>query len=253
MLKDALLEFMSTQKNELSAVPRISRADAVRRQLELAISSGQIQPGERLPSERELVGLFRVSRLSVREGIKSLIGKGLVEARQGRGYFVVGNIGERYREAFSDWLNVHSEELIAMMEIRGALTTVATRYALRRGDPVVIDRIVEDHKAFIEAVNRGADAHETADLDVRFHRAIGEASGSALIASLLQELYDRLEEPRHAIMALPGYPERSAFEHEAIVKALLSGDPEAVARAVDDHCASVCRRIMEHVSKSDGH
>jgi GntR family transcriptional repressor for pyruvate dehydrogenase complex len=83
---------MSGRKADLSVVPRVLRADAVLRQLEAAISLGQFRPGERLPSERELVELFGVSRLSVREGIRSLICMGLVEARQGRGYFVVGTI-----------------------------------------------------------------------------------------------------------------------------------------------------------------
>lgn len=242
---------MPTRKSELSLIPRISRADAVRRQLEAAIASGDFQPGDRLPSERALVELFGVSRLSVREGIKSLIGKGLVEARQGRGYFVTGTIGERYRNAFAEWLTIHSDELIAMLEIRGALTTVAARYALRRGDPAAIDEVIEAHNAFIDAVNRDADSHEIADLDVRFHRAIAQSSGNPLITNLLHELYDRLEEPRHAIMAMPGHSRRSAREHDAIVAALKSGDPEAVARAVDDHIASVCRRIIEHLGGSD--
>jgi GntR family transcriptional repressor for pyruvate dehydrogenase complex len=241
----------SERKADLSAVLRISRADAVRQQLEAAISSGQFRPGERLPSERELVELFGVSRLSVREGIRSLIGMGLVEARQGRGYFVVGTIGERYRNAFAEWLTIHSGELIVMYEVRGALLALAGRYALRRGDPQAITQIVDVHRDFIEAVRRNADAQEIADLDVRFHRAMTEASGSALLADLLQELYDRLEEPRDAVMALPGHRERSAHEHEAIVTALQSGDPEAVTRAVDEHIASVCRRISTHRSASD--
>ena len=239
---------MSERKVDLSAVTRISRADAVRRQLEAAISSGQFQPGERLPSERELVELFGVSRLSVREGIRSLIGGGLVEARQGLGYFVVGTIGERYRNTFAEWLTVHSGELIAMYEVRGALLALAGRYALRRGDPQVITQILDAHRDFIEAVHRDADAEEIADLDVRFHRAMAEASGSPLLVDLLQDLYDRLEEPRDAVMALPGHGERSAQEHEGIVTAFQSGDPEAVTRAVDEHIASLCRTISEHRS-----
>jgi GntR family transcriptional repressor for pyruvate dehydrogenase complex len=237
-----------SRRRELSAVPRISRADEVRRQLEAAIVAGDYQPGERLPSERELVELFGVSRLSVREGIKGLIGMGIVEARHGRGYFVSPGIGEIYRNAFAAWLTSNSDQLIDMYQIRGALTTLAAHRALLRREPSAVEDILAAHEAFVRAVQAGADAEQIADLDVRFHRSIAEASGSALIASLLNDLYDRLEEPRQTIMDLPGQGERSAREHQVIVDALRTREPAAVAQAIDAHIGSVCRTIEEYAA-----
>jgi len=205
--------------------------------------SGRYAPGDRLPSERELVALFGVSRLSVREGIKSLIGLGLVEARHGRGYFVAGDIGGTYRSAFGRWLKNHSHELTDLYEVRGALTTLAARHALRRGDSASIEAIDRAHAAFTRAVTSRSSPAELVELDVQFHREMARASGSELIAGLLDDLYANLEEPRQAIMALPGQPERSAQEHQAIVDSLHSGSIDAVARAIDAHIESICETI----------
>jgi DNA-binding FadR family transcriptional regulator len=233
---------------ELSRVPRISRADEVRRQLEAAIARGDYPPGSRLPSERDLVGSFGVSRLSVREGIKGLIGMGLVEARHGRGYYVVATPSETFRNAFGTWLDVHSSELIDLYQVRGALTTLAAQHAMRSDDPTAIQRIVDAHAAFLNAVEANASPQQIALLDVGFHRAIAEASGSQLIESLLNDLFDGLEEPRHMIMSLSGHPERSAREHDAIVTAIQAGDPDEVARTVDRHIMSVCKTIQEYAT-----
>lgn len=195
-----------------------------------------------------MVTSFGVSRLSVREGIKGLIGMGLVEARHGRGYFVVASPSETFRAAFASWLAVHSDELIDLYQVRGALTTLAAQHALRRNDPTVIQRIVDAHEAFLVAVRTNGNAQQLADLDVGFHRAIAEASGSPLITGLLNDLFDGLEEPRHSIMSLSGHPERSGGEHDAIVQALRLGDPNEVARAVDLHITSVCDRIRGYAS-----
>lgn len=231
----------------VSTLPRGSRAEEVRKRLEAAILAGEFQLGDQLPSERQLVERYGVSRLSVREGVKGLIGMGLVEARHGAGYFVVGGIGERYRDAFVSWLTVHQDDLIDIYEVRGALTTLAAQRALRPESGASLQEIFDTHKALLDAVERGA-SDEVADLDVRFHSSIAEASGSRLITRLLSELYDQLAEPRHDIMSLPGQRERSAHEHQAIVDALEAGDRDAVARAVDAHIASVSRTIRKHTA-----
>lgn len=233
----------SRDQSTLVRVPRIQRPDEVRRQLEEAIVSGRYAAGDRLPSERELVAQFGVSRLSVREGIKSLIGLGLVEARHGSGYFVAGDIGGTYRTAFGRWLKNHSHELADLYEVRGALTTLAARHALRRGDGAAIEAIERAHAAFVDAVAGSRSASELVELDVQFHREMARASDSDLIAGLLDDLYANLEEPRQAIMALPGQPVRSAREHQAIVDALRSGSIEAVARAIEAHIESICETI----------
>jgi GntR family transcriptional regulator, transcriptional repressor for pyruvate dehydrogenase complex len=238
---------------DVSTMPRGARAEEVRKRLEARILAGDFGPGDQLPSERELVEIFGVSRLSVREGIQGLIGIGLVEARHGLGYFVASDISGTYRNAFATWVTLHGDDLIDMYQVRGALTKLAAERALLSLDGDAVQPILDAHHALVEAVERDAGPQDIADLDIAFHNSIGEASGSPLIASLLRELHERLNEPRHAIMSLPGQRTRSAEEHQSIVDALQAGDVDRVARAVDAHIASVCATIREQVAgRSDG-
>lgn len=233
---------------DLSTLPRGARAEEVRKRLEASILAGDFGRGAQLPSERELVELFRVSRLSVREGIQGLIGIGLVEARHGSGYFVASDISGSYRAAFAAWLHVHGDDLIDMYQVRGALTKLAAVRALKSRDDDAVQPILAAHQALVDAVERDVGPQDIADLDIAFHNSIGQASGSPLIDSLLRELHERLNEPRHAIMSLPGQQTRSAEEHQSIVDALQAGDAGRVARAVDEHIASVCSTIREHAA-----
>src|SRR5439155_19199187 len=77
-----------TRGSPLTTINRTGRSEEVRLQIERAIRSGDVAPGERLPAERELVETFGVSRVSVREAIRSLEALGLVRVYQGRGAFV---------------------------------------------------------------------------------------------------------------------------------------------------------------------
>ncbi len=175
---------------------------------------------------------------------------GLVEARHGRGYFVAERLGDSYRSAFSTWLTINLDELLDMLRVRGALTTLAGQRAIQLNNAVGIQGVADAHGSLLDAVKRGTDSSEIAELDVRFHRSIADASGSRLIANLLADLYDRLDEPRHAMMNLPGQPERSSREHKAIVDALMARDSDALARAVDEHIRSVCHTIDGYAQRS---
>src|SRR5919109_98344 len=87
-----------------TALPVVSRTRHVREQIEAAIDRGDYAPGDRLPSERELVELLGVSRVSVREAIRSLEALGRVDVQHGRGCFVATSRSDRYASSFAHWL-----------------------------------------------------------------------------------------------------------------------------------------------------
>src|SRR3989337_1135285 len=93
----------------LRTIKRTQRSEEVRRQIEDAIRAGDFPPGERLPSERELVETFGVSRVSVREAIRSLETLGLVRVYQGRGAFV-NDRRSGFGEQMTRWLELHPGE-----------------------------------------------------------------------------------------------------------------------------------------------
>src|SRR5438128_5858138 len=130
-----------TRGSPLTTIKRTQRSEEVRLQIEGAIRSGDFAPGERLPSERELVETFGVSRVSVREAIRSLEALGLVRVYQGRGAFV-SDRRSGLGEPLARWLDLHRHEVLELLAVRGALDGYAAQLAAEHFDPAKVADIV---------------------------------------------------------------------------------------------------------------
>jgi GntR family transcriptional repressor for pyruvate dehydrogenase complex len=232
-----------------TALPLISRTQHVRDQLEAAIERGDYAPGARLPSERELAELLGVSRVSVREAIRSLEAIGLVEVRHGRGCFVATSRSDRYASSFSHWLSVHHDEVLELLKVRGALDELAAETAAKNGAPEWPQRLRELNARFRAVEPQDIDG--LVERDVAFHDAVAEASGSTLLADLLRELHETLNESRRATLLPPGRPAESAREHDAIISAIERGDPNRARAAVAAHLDSVRASLTALLAASE--
>jgi GntR family transcriptional repressor for pyruvate dehydrogenase complex len=225
-----------------SRLSTVSRSDQVRDQLESAIRRGDYAPGDKLPSERELTEMLGVSRVSVREGIRSLEAIGLVEVRHGNGCFVLDPARRTGRE-LGRWLDLHRDAVIELLVVRAPLDELAAGLAAERRDREALARVRAAHEAFLAEIGRGR-VDELSDLDIAFHVAIARASGSDLLYDLLDDLHQHLRESRKAGFEVEGHPARAGREHVAIVDAIERGDAEAARRSVSEHVARV-RRVLE--------
>jgi DNA-binding FadR family transcriptional regulator len=229
----------------LTAIKRVQRSEEVRRQLDAAIRRGDYAPGDRLPSERELVETFGVSRVSVREGIRLLEALGRVTVRHGSGVYVTdrrSGVGE----PMARWVDVHRDEVVELVIVRASLDALAAEEAAAGADDETIEGIRRVHEAFVAAVEGNAPIEDVVGCDTDFHLAIAEASGNRLLYDLLSDLHHYLAESRYLAFAPKGRPERSAAEHTQIVEALLAKDVTAARAATARHIASV----RDVVSKS---
>jgi GntR family transcriptional repressor for pyruvate dehydrogenase complex len=223
--------------SKLKLVPRSAQ---VREQLEGSIRRGEFSPGDRLPSERELTEIFGVSRVSVREAIRSLEAVGLVEVRQGYGCVVSDPRTHRARD-LSRWLALHRDEALDLLLVRGALDEMAAAEAASRGDADAIAAIREAHNKFKAAVEEeGTSVRNLSDLDVAVHVAIAEASGSDLLTNLLSDLHRHIADASREISYAPAdSAEQSAAEHADILRAIEAGDAESARRAAATHIVRV--------------
>lgn len=228
-----------TGSDHFTRLPSRSRADHVRDQLAEAIKNGVYPVGAKLPSERELTEMLGVSRVSIREGMRSLEAVGLVEVRHGNGYFVTATV----RSTSSDmikWLGEHRAEVMDMMLVRGALDELAAGEAAVRADGEQRTAIRRAHEAFVAAVGaEEAELDVLAKLDIAFHLAIAEASGSSLLIDLLGELHQHLREARSVGFTPAGRLDLSVAEHQAIFDAVAAGDAPAARAAAAVHIARV--------------
>jgi GntR family transcriptional repressor for pyruvate dehydrogenase complex len=206
-------------------------------QVEDSILKGQLKPGDQLPAERDLAQSFGVSRTAVREAVKTLREKGLVEAYSGRGTFVTNGTSHAIRQSLDLMIRVSQQEgATHLAELRQVLEPeIAALAASRIEEQLLItmreavtamDRSLHDPEAYIEA-----------DLD--FHLALAEAVGNPLVLSLLDSIVGLLREQRSRIFGVDGGPERGQFHHKRILEATERRDPDAAREAMRAHLGQV--------------
>jgi GntR family transcriptional repressor for pyruvate dehydrogenase complex len=206
-------------------------------QIEESILSGSLKTGEQLPAERELAQQFGVSRTAVREAVKALREKGLVEAFSGRGTFITNGTSQSIRQSLDRMLKIgHPEGSLQLAEVRaiiepGIAALAATRIeeshlATMREAYAVMDRKRDDPQAYIEA-----------DLD--FHLSLAEAAANPIILSLIDSIVVVLREQRIRIFNVAGGPERGQFHHKRILEAVEQRDPVKAYEAMRAHLEQV--------------
>jgi DNA-binding FadR family transcriptional regulator len=204
------------------------------------IRLGLIAPGERLPAERELAAMLSVSRDTLRDAIASLAEAGYVLSRRGRygGTFVVDPVphGTPIVDASGELRErraVPVAEIEDTILLRGILEPGAARQAaLRELSSVDRERLWQ---ALLDC--RGADAGDYRRQDSRLHLLIAELVGSPSLVPLVAEVRMRVNELLDDIPLLAPNIGHSNAQHEAIVKAILRGNAEAAAAAMDEHIA----------------
>lgn len=232
----------------LRTIKRTQRSEEIRRQIEEAIKNGDFAAGERLPSERQLVETFGVSRVSVREAIRSLEALGFVRVYQGRGAFVTDR-RSGLGEPMARWLDLHRGEVLELLGVRGALDEYAAQLAVENFDAAKVADIVAAQAAFVARANEGAPATDLVPLDIDFHIAIAEASGNRLLYDLLSDLHSYLAESRYLALVPEGRAKQSAAEHALIVEAILAQDAPMARLATSRHIAGVREIVAEGLGR----
>ncbi len=216
--------------------------------LKSSIMSGELKPGDRLPSERKLAEMLNVSRTSVREALKILAAEGLIQIRHGQGIFVNGMedpdnlIREFVRVAAVDDATIRD-----FLEIRRILEINAAKWAAVRASDEQINQIfelLEKTKDLMKNRSKGV-LLLLADHDTTFHNLLAEATGNTVLVKIMRNLLDLLSEVRLRCLQIEGRPLKSLAEHEEIAKALIARDPERAERAMDLHIRSVEKDIVE--------
>lgn len=206
-------------------------------QIEESIFKGALKPGNQLPPERELAHQFGVSRTAVREAVKALREKGLVEALPGRGTFVTDGTTHPIRQTFGRILRTEPDRGAAhLAEVREMLEPELAALAAVRADEESLASMREAVSVMDKAM-RDPDAYIEADLD--FHLALAEAAANPLILSLIDSIVAVLREQRMRIFKVEGGPERGQYHHKKILEAIEQRDPEGAREAMHAHLRQV--------------
>lgn len=224
---------------KIRPVTRTSISEEIAKQIIKLISTGELQPGQRLPSERDLCEQIGASRSSLREALRCLSIVGVLNARVGDGTSVAAD-GETFLRRIVEWrLITERHDVENLMEVRVALEGVSAANAARRATPEDIRRF-QDLVAKMKFAAR--DARKFAILDVEFHLALAKASGNALVFDLVSMIRNHLVRVLPGVLKLPNAMPLSTREHMAIVAAVARRDAKAARAAMHAHLEAVVRR-----------
>lgn len=231
-------------------VSRDSIADQVARQIRRLILNDRLQPGSRLPAERDLAHQFGTNRNTLREAVRLLEEEGLVRVRQGGGMEVLDyrrdggiHLLSHYLDDVEDPIRRAAFVMEAVALRREAMALVARLAAIHH-----TERDAEDLKAAWVAVSEAVAAGQgVAAADIAFHRCLGLAAGRLVIAWLVNTLadaFERLVRDGRLWVVEEGY-----LDHlRAVVDAVLARDPDRAALAVIRHFEAADEVLLQRIS-----
>lgn len=230
-------------------------ADQVAERVERLIVEGVLKVGQALPSERRLVEKLGCSRSALREGLRILRGRGIIDTEQGRGSFVADLTGQAGGTPLMHLFSSQPRTLFDLLEVRALLEAESARLAALRAtdiDRLLIRRRYEEMLA-AHAAQEPLDAREHARRDHAFHRAISEASHNPVLVHTLQSLSDLTLSTVFAsvnnLYCRPAQKRQIDRQHARLYHAVMEQLPEQAQRAAREHingyataCAKSSRR-----------
>jgi GntR family transcriptional repressor for pyruvate dehydrogenase complex len=215
-------------------------------QIEQTILKGALKPGDQLPAERELAQQFGVSRTAVREAVKALREKGLVEAYPGRGTFITNGTPPSIKQSLGRMMRADQQDGTAhLVEVREILEPEIAAFAAARADEEAI-ATMREAIGVMDSAKRDPEAFIEADLD--FHLALAEAAANPLILSLIDSIVAVLRDQRMLIFKVEGGPERGQYHHKRILEAIEHRDSQGARDAMRAHLRQV-REDSKHTRK----
>ena len=219
--------------------------EQVAEQIEKRILDGELRSGDRLPTERHLAEQFHVSRTAVREAMKILAQKGLVDMRPGRGTIVIDGANAAMQDSIDLVMKLRLGEVGGsnnLVEVREILEVEIAALAAARAAEKEIAAMREAVKIMDESLD-DADAFIAADN--RFHEALAQATQNTLIFILVNSIVNLLSEQRKQIFDVEGGPQRGQIHHKRILESVIRRDPQAARDTMRSHL----RQVREDVGQ----
>ena len=204
------------------------------------IQSRGLQPGDQLPSERDLGQQFAVSRTVIREALRSLAAKGIVTSTPGRGLTVASVASTAVSDSMSLYLRGNHRELPydRVHEVRVTLELDIARLAAQRATVGEVDELRETHVRLADLLD---DIEQSSVADLGFHRKLAELAHNPLYMIMLDSISDVLLEIRRATMGNLKDARQGYADHGRILTAISDHDPEAAREAMRRHLAHALR------------
>lgn len=228
------------EKN-INRVERTTLAQDVVQQLMTLIVNGTISPGDKLPSEKQLMELFGVGRSTLREAIRALSALGLVEVKPPLGTFVPETFDEFFTKHLALMSKIGFDNILELIEARILLEMDLAGIAAEKSTS-------EDHKKLDHILHMAKstdDQEKFLQYDVEFHRTIAEIANNSFMLHMMNILQDVTMEWMHKVIQRHSPYELVLEQHKKIAKAIKSRDKELARKEMNNHLGRVSRLLLE--------
>lgn len=214
-----------------------------------AITKGKLNPGEKLPSERELAEQFKISRPVIREGISALSFLGVVQRKQGKGNYISDNLNRTIiNNSFKYTLISKEKEVEDLLEARKTIECELIRLAALRKTPFHLEKLEQkiQELKYCKKTN-----FKRVQLDFEFHLLIGEAAKSKTLQDLQIAIGDKVMEIMKVGIFLPEALIKTEAEHIMMYKAIEDSDAERARKIMERHIEQLKTRHIKKLENID--
>lgn len=205
-------------------------------QIQDLIQKGDLRPGDKLLSERELSELLGVSRSSIREALSALDFLGILDSRQGEGTFIAAASEQQLTEHLAVLLTMERDANLEMLEMRKILEAAAASLAAQRARADDVLQIGEALQCMKADLDSGVLGEEN---DARFHRCVVDATGNKTLARTMSLFSDLIVQNMRAsrlhLFRKSGNRERLYEQHRQVFAAIEARNTDLARRAMLDH------------------
>lgn len=231
---------------KIRPINKTTISDEIVEQIMGLIERGDLQPGQRLPSERELCVRFGTGRSSLREALRCLSIVGVLRARVGEGTSVANDSGKFLGKIMQWRMVTERHDIENLMEVRIALEGLSASSVAANGkeeDIAQLDELIDRMKAAED------DTKKYSALDLEFHLALAKASGNPLVLDLITLIRHQLMKGLHRVLATPNARPLSTAEHIRIMQEIRKHNPEGAQKAMYVHLHGAIERYRNRLKE----
>jgi GntR family transcriptional repressor for pyruvate dehydrogenase complex len=222
-------------------IKRQSAADLVRNQILNSIESGELKPGDKLPTEHQLCQMFGVGRSTIRGAISTLSTLGYINSIQGKGSFVRESLHPEAATSVALRDIQSAANILDLMEVREILECSVVRLVARRADKEDLQRI---QGALSKMKSANQEQGGFTEYDFEFHTELARSTGNQMIFSMMRQIVEKVHQEYKKFRPKEFFQrDQAVTTAEQVVECVFRGDGDGAAAAMRAHLALVTMEI----------
>lgn len=221
---------------------RRTLSQAVTEALLARIREGEFKPGDRLPTERDLMGEYAIGRNSAREAMQALVALGVADVRPGRGAILNGLDDQQTMDRQTAAALLSGRAVADLYEFRRVIELEIARLAAQRAteqDVAEIEKVVREYEAAVKA------GKPISAIDDEFHRQVACATQNPVFVTMLDAVTELIANTRRLAEKAPWARNRAQVEHRALLEAIRHRDEQRAVEVAEQHVESALAAIRE--------